>query len=69
MAPLRPHLMGVLLRDIDTGPAKIDLLRGEVTSLRYPADGKPIESLLSRRHPLLFGSRIRAEGAPPADAA
>ena len=59
--------MGVLLRDIDTGPAeRIDLLRGEVTSLRYPADGKPIESLLSRRHPLLFGSRVRTEGAPPA---
>ena len=65
MAPLRPHLMGVLLRDIDTGGATIDLVRGEVTTLEFPNDRKPIEALLSRRHPLLFGSRLRADNAPP----
>ena len=67
IAPLRPHLTGVLLRDVDTGGAKIELVRGECTSLRFPNDRKSIESLLSRRHPLLFGSRIRAETAPALD--
>lgn len=67
IAPLRPHLTGVLLRDVDTGGAKIELVRGECTSLRFPNDRKPIESLLSRRHPLLFGSRVRAENAPSLD--
>jgi hypothetical protein len=68
IAPLRPHLTGVLLRDVDTGGAKIDLVRGACTTLRFPNDRKPIEALLSRRHPLLFGTRIRAEGAPEPDA-
>lgn len=67
IAPLRPYLTAVLLRDVDTGGAKIELVRGECTSLRFPNDRKPIESLLSRRHPLLFGTRLRAENAPAVD--
>lgn len=67
IAPLRPHLTAVLLRDLDTGDAKIELVRGECTALRFPTDRKSVESLLSRRHPLLFGSRLRAEGAPAMD--
>lgn len=69
IAPLRPHLTGVLLRDVDTGGAKIELVRGACTTLRFPNDRKPIEALLSRRHPLLFGTRLRAEGAPDEPAA
>jgi hypothetical protein len=60
MAPLREHLTGVLLRDVNAGGARIALPRGEVTVIAFPQDRKAIESLLNRRHPLLRGSRQAA---------
>lgn len=60
MAPLREHLTGVLLRDVNAGGARIALPRGEVTVIAFPQDRKAIESLLNRRHPLLRGSRVDA---------
>lgn len=63
LAPLREHLTGVLLRDVNAGGARIALPRGEVTVIAFPQDRKAIESLLNRRHPLLRESRHNADAA------
>jgi hypothetical protein len=63
IAPLREHLTGVLLRDVNAAGAHIALPRGGVTVITFPEDRKAIESLLNRRHPLLRGSRYTGDGA------
>jgi hypothetical protein len=63
MALLREHLTGVLVRDVNARGARILLPRGEVTIITFPEDGKAIESLLNRRHPLLRGSRHETDAA------
>lgn len=63
MSQLRDHLTGVLLRAVNTGGARIELPRGEVTVIAFPEDRKAIESLLNRRHPLLRGSRHEGNAA------
>jgi hypothetical protein len=53
LALLRPHLVAVLLADVDAHDLRISAPRGDTRSLTYPADRLEIEALRRRRHPWL----------------
>ena len=61
LARVRPHLVAVLLPDVDASGAPIVPHRGSVTTLTWPADREAIDLVRLRRHPLVRRSRI--EGA------
>lgn len=63
LARVRPHLVAVILPDVDASGAPILPHRGNVTTLTYPADRDAIEAVRTRRHPLLHRS---AYGRTPA---
>jgi hypothetical protein len=53
LASLRPHLVGVLLPDVDARELRITAPRGAIRQLTYPGDHDEIEALRRRRHPWL----------------
>ena len=53
LAALRPHLVAVLLPDIDARDLRVQAPRGEVRGLTFPEHRAEIEALRRRRHPWL----------------
>lgn len=62
LSRLRDHLVGVLMPDTDSAQISVQVPRGSVLALTFPADREQIELIRRRRHPLLRGKASSTRG-------